>query len=315
MPALRKTLLALLALLTLALAALAINFFARLTKVTPTPDAAFHWPYYLYTPARVSEPAHLLVLPNNSGGVDDDPRHHDRLALFTTFLGHLIFSDLRTPILVPAFPRPESDWRVYTHALDRDCLTTTLPELRRLDLQLDAMIEDASTRLAQKGRTVDRKVLLMGFSASGMFANRFTVLHPDRVLAAAIGSPGGWPIAPLDEWQGQTLRYPVGVADLASLTGAPFDLETFRSVPLFFFIGDQDENDSVPYHDSYDDEDRSLVFHLFGPTPVSRWGIAEELYAAAGAQADFRLYPNLGHSPSLQTIRDVHSFFNQALGR
>jgi hypothetical protein len=39
------------------------------------------------------------------------------------------------------------------------------------------------------------------------------------------------------EWQGRSLRYPVGVADLEALTGESFDLDSFRQVPLFFFLG------------------------------------------------------------------------------
>ena len=57
--------------------------------------------------------------------------------------------------------------------------------------------DDARGRLRAHGTPTDPRVLLQGFSASAMFANRFTVLHPQRVRAATIGSPGGWPIAPV----------------------------------------------------------------------------------------------------------------------
>ena len=69
----------------------------------------------------------------------------------------------------------------------------------------------------------------------------------DRLLEehVAAGSPGGWPIAPCGEWQGRKLRYPVGIADAAELTGSAPDPEALRGVPVFVFQGGDDTNDSV----------------------------------------------------------------------
>ena len=47
-----------------------------------------------------------------------------------------------------------------------------------------------------------------------MFANRFIALHPEKVRAATIGAPGGWPISPVTEYKGVELYYPIGIADL-----------------------------------------------------------------------------------------------------
>lgn len=139
--------------------------------------------------------------------------------------------------MVPAFPLPAKYNTggavnlMNTQALDRATLSTGIVDLKRLDLQLIAMIDDAIERSSLKGITLERKVLMTGFSASGMFASRFTLLHPERVQAAAIGSPGGWPMAPTGEWNGVKLPYPVGVSDLKELVGKEFDIESLRSVP------------------------------------------------------------------------------------
>ncbi len=296
-----------------------VTFSLRLTKAAPAADAAYRWPYYLYEPLGLEDnrmfrkPIHLLVLPNNTGTTSDDPSVDDRSALATVPLSQMAFGALDVAILVPTFPRPGTHWQVYTQALDRDALLTDLPDLQRIDLQLSAMIDDATERLSRQGWTVESKVLMMGFSASAMFVNRFTVLHPERVLAAVVGSPGGWPIAPVSEWEGKTLRYPIGVADVRELTGAAFNLESFRRVPMFFFIGDQDTNDSVPYNDSYDDEDRALIYDLFGGTPVERWDDAQAIYASIGADAEFRMYPGVGHTFNLDELIAIREFFARAL--
>jgi len=276
--------------------------------------AGFGYPYYLYVPPELRDESQkkqthtILVLPNNTGKVDDDFVVHeaDVKKRMTTAGG--IASALKVAILMPVFPRPQSDWRTYTQALDRDSMVTERKEYRRLDLQMVAMIDDARKRLAEDGMKFDKRVLINGFSAQGMFANRFTFLHPNRVKAAAIGSPGGWPIAPVEKYKDKTLRYPIGVADLKTITGKKLDLKALRKVPLFVFIGSKDENDSVPFGDSYDDEDRELINPLFGKMPVDRWPISETLYKQAGLNAEFRIYPGIAHMVVPLMRDDIRAF-------
>ena len=276
--------------------------------------AGFGYPYYLYVPPELRDESQkkqthtILVLPNNTGKVDDDFAVHetDVKKRMTTAGG--IASALKVAILMPVFPRPQSDWRIYTQALDRDSMVTERKEYRRLDLQMVAMIDDARKRLAEDGMKFDKRVLINGFSAQGMFANRFTFLHPNRVKAAAIGSPGGWPIAPVEKYKDKTLRYPIGVADLKTITGKKLDLKALRKVPLFVFIGSKDENDSVPFGDSYDDEDRELINPLFGKMPVDRWPISETLYKQAGLNAEFRIYPGIAHMVVPLMRDDIRAF-------
>lgn len=284
-------------------------------RIAANPGRHFSYPYYLYVPKELinqeakRQKQTILVIPNNSGKSSDDFSFHEDDVKKRIELSTSIASALKVAILIPVFPRPGADWKIYTHALDRDTMLTPKPEYHRLDLQLVAMIDDARTRLAKKnGLKFDKRVLLNGFSAQGMFANRFTFLHPDRVKAAAIGSPGGWPIAPVATYEGKDLRYPIGVADFKEVTGRKLDLNKLRKVPLMIFVGDQDDNDSVPFDDSYDQEDRDLINPLLGKTPVSRWPISEQLYKQAGMNAQFKLYPGVKHTVSDDMRKDVRAF-------
>lgn len=295
-----------------------IEFYRHLTRVEASPEDGFYHPYYFYTPGDVKRTARngqtitLLVLPNNTGTTTDDLDQHRKSVLEDLQMMRTIAGSLDVVILEPVFPRPESDWQVYTHALDRDTLTTDIVELSRTDLQLVAMIDDATVRLEEKGWQVDDRVLMWGFSASGMFTNRFTLLHPERVKAAVIGSPGGWPIAPVETYQGECLRYPVGICDVEEITGQPVDLDTYAAVPQFFFIGGDDLNDSVPYDDSYDDEDREIIYPLFGDTPVERWDDAQAIYEEAGINAEFHVYEGVGHNPA-PALQDTVEFLRAEL--
>lgn len=283
-------------------------------RIEANAKAGFTYPYYLYVPPELKTDDEktkihtILVLPNNTGKNSDDLAVHDADVRKRMSMNGAIASLLKVAILMPVFPRPERDWRIYTHALDRDTMVTDKKEYRRLDLQMVAMIDDARSKLAKDGLTFDKRILINGFSAQGMFANRFTFLHPDRVKAAAIGSPGGWPVAPVAKYREKALRYPIGVADIKAVTGKGLDLKTLRKVPLFVFLGAKDTNDSVPFDDSYDQEDRDLIYPLFGKTPVERWAISESLYKQAGLNAEFKLYPDVPHTVSPLMRDDIRAF-------
>lgn len=152
------------------------------------------------------------------------------------------------------------------------------------------------------------QILLFGFSASGMFANRFALLHPDRVRAAAIGSPGGWPVAPVAQAEGTDLPYPLGIADVAQLTGDPVDVQAFARIPQLLFLGDEDDNDAS--ETCYFEDMRELMANDFGRTPVERWAKAEALYAQCGANATFTLYPGVGHEFTNEMREDALEFLS-----
>ncbi|HEV7904178.1 MAG TPA: hypothetical protein VGO96_10080 [Pyrinomonadaceae bacterium] len=76
---------------------------------------------------------------------------------------------LGVALLTPVFPRPQTDWKIYTHALDRDAMTTGKKEYARFDLQLIAMIDDARAKLAGGKLKFDKRVLMLG-----SFFSRYT---------------------------------------------------------------------------------------------------------------------------------------------
>jgi len=278
----------------------------------------YWWPYLLVkarslvanAPAT-TRPGALLVLPNNPGFPSED------LALLRADANCELGSALETAdaldaaVLIPLFPRP---WRFNLQALTRESLKEDLvPRFNRIDRQLIAMIDDAAAKLAAMDRPVWPRVLMAGFSASGAFANRFAMLHPDRVLAAAAGSPGGWPIAPVSDDQGEKLRYPVGIADVAKLARETINPDVLRSVRFFIFLGKNDTNDSVPFADSFAPADAELINRRFGATLQERWEPAQRLYQAAGLNAQFKEYPDAAHEFTTAMWNDDTDLFRKAL--
>lgn len=285
-------------------------------RVEAKPAKGFAYPYYLYVPKAVRESEAgsrertILVIPNTAGKVSDDFAVHEEDVKRKIGQNAVIADRAGVALLTPVFPRPQTDWRIYTHALDRDSMLTGKKEFARFDLQLIAMIDDARARFAKEKLRLDERVLMLGFSASGMFVNRFTFLHPKRVKAAVVGSPGGWAIAPAASYKGKALRYPIGTGDFQSVSGEKLDWKNLRKVPLFMFLGAEDDNDSVVFRDSYEKEDEELIFALFGKKPVERWGISKQIYRDSKLNAEFRLYPNVKHAVTKEMMEDILAFFS-----
>jgi hypothetical protein len=308
------------ALVAIAAAAMIGPYYFRVQHFPADTAAGYHADFYLYVSpgakaaASSGGPQTILVQPNNSGTNSDDPLVHRSDAWWTGWERQAIADELGVILLVPAFVRPGTDWQIYTHALDRDSLTTKRSDLVRLDLQLLAMVDQARGSLTHQGIRTDEKFLVQGYSASGMFANRFTLLHPTRVKAVAVGSPGGWPIAPAPMFDGEALPYPAGTADFETLAGKPFDSESFKSVPQLIVMGALDDNDSLDFRDGWDEAPAGLVDRLFGKDPLSRWKHSENIYKTAGTNAQFVLVDGVGHDrKALQSYST--DFFKRVLGR
>jgi hypothetical protein len=210
-------------------------------EVAANPAKGFHSPYFLYAASSIRS-KQILVIPNNTGQRNNDFSVHEASAQRTARDKRTWADILGVALIVPVFPRfdDETDGTIASQYLGRGTLESSLqkqyPNLARQDLQLIAMVDDGRERLASMGISVDSRILLWGYSASGMFVSRFVILHPERARAAAFGGHG-WTTAPVEQWDGLVLPYPYGVGDFEQLVGKPFNLDTFKKVPIYSYMG------------------------------------------------------------------------------
>jgi hypothetical protein len=287
--------------------------------VEANPEAGFNYPYFLFVPSESTEfdEVPILVEPNNTGTSTDDFERHRERARETVEGGisRSLSEELGVPLLVPVFPRPRSepvDWRHYVHQLDTETMAIDSGPLERVDRQLLAMVEDAKQQLGDWG-TLHDQIIMNGFSASGNFVNRFAALQPDSVLSVTAGGVNGMAILPLEEAKGHTLNYQIGVADLESLTGEPFDRESFASVNQFIYMGEMDGNDTISYGDAWSDEQREKALDVYGVDMLDeRFPYCQTVYDEIGASAAFKVYDRVGHTPR-PAADDVAEFHRRSI--
>lgn len=285
-------------------------------------EKGFHFPYFLFIPddASIESEIPLVVEPNNSGFLNDDLKAHiekaERTATIDYYLGNYVSRKLNLPLLVPVFPRFESDLHLYTHSLDRDIVLKQDEQLKRIDLQMLYMFEDARNRLEELGYKTDDQFLMTGFSASGTFANRFSLIHPEKVKAVAAGGINGLLMLPEKEMKGRELIYPVGTYDFEALFGKSFNPGAFQSTPQFLFMGALDENDAIPFSDAFDEPERQIIYQLLGEEmQPQRWEASQWIYDSLGIEATIQTYEGIGHEHPEPVKDDVVNFFQNVLSR
>ena len=287
-------------------------------RIAPSPERGFQFPYYLFVPKSLDADAerHLLVEMNNTGTTSDDLAVHDERAerLVRDSYANQMARKLRTPLLVPVFPRPKEQWRAYTHSLDEDTLKIRSGPLARIDLQLIAMIRDARVLLRRNGVGVRDRVFMHGYSASGVFTNRFAILHPDVVRAVAAGGVNGIPTFPAAQWRGTMLAFPVGIADIRDLTGADFDEQAYKQVSQYIYMGYLDRNDTTLSRDAFCEEHAKLIRSLIGADMGKRWLVSQSIYRELGVPAQCVTYNGSGHEIKPEMIEDVVAFFKANSG-
>ena len=281
--------------------------------------AGFNYPYFLFIPAgyQKASDSYLLVESNNTGAPNDTFSVHEKAAKIQAQsgpLGNALSRQLHIPYLVPVFPRPQKEWKVYTHMLDRDAMLWSKAPMKRIDLQLVAMISDAMSHLRAKGFKLNDQVLMAGYSSSGVFANRFACLHPELIKAYSAGGINGLLMMPFTQYNNEKLNYPIGTDDFPVITGSTFHFDAFTNVHQFLYMGETDTNDAVQMDDGYNNKEREIIYNTFGEQMLpDRWFACQLHYKIALHNAQFRTYSGVGHEMNADIMRDLLRFYTAAM--
>ena len=287
--------------------------------IPANPQAGFEYPYYLLIPNTLADlNQHYLIVETNNSGAQENLNDHieiTRSAVLGQGPGPMIASDLNLPLLMPVFPRSTQQSLVYTHALDRDTMLINDDKRQRLDLQLLRMLEDARKQLRSQKILIENKFVLVGFSASGTFSNRFAFLHPSSLLAVVSGAVNAFPMLPIAAIDETKLNYPLGIADIKEISGHEFDRSSWRSLPQMIFMGAVDDNDTFDFDDSFSKGEREIVFEHVGKDMAKRWNKSQAIYLDQTANTTLITYGQIGHWTNGRIRNDMVNFVRSSINK
>jgi hypothetical protein len=285
------------------------------------PDEKIIYKWFSYVPQglRKDETAYVLITGLSGASCD-----YEESALMAK---RMLEDRLRWPrfdefvLLVPVVPRRQ-DPHVYPVAFCLKSFHESDDFYSRADLKVNLMIDKLITDLSMDGYQISTKVVIEGYSAGGMFAQRYSLLHPERVKAIAAGSCGGNFTLPVSEYDGQPLNWPVGVNNLEELAGIEFDRDSYLGIDQYIYIGDLDTGEGGttivwnrlhptwgPQYMWESVEQMEFLHDNFGETdPVRLQNQVEYLNGIGYENIEFKLYPGAQHELNEEMINDFTSF-------
>jgi len=292
------------------------NYTTPGTLVFHEADGTIAYNWFTYIPENISKTEHnYILIAGVHGNIQADDYGEITQASRRQAEWKMLWADEHKYILlVPVIPRPDTnhvyavafDWRVFVDSTDPFC--------QRPDLKVNLMIDKFVSDLRNDGYHVDEKVFIEGFSAGGMFAQRYPLLHPERVQAIAAGHCGGAITLAESSYNGTQMDWPVGVNDFSSLVGYEFNQSAYQQVPQFIYTGDQDINNSIVVGSEDFWRTQSQVDFLnntFGYTdPVRLENQVNYLNSIGYNNITFKKYPGIGHEHTWEMREDSFAFFS-----
>jgi len=223
-------------------------------------------------------------------------------------------------LLVPVIPRGYMDGEYHYPAVfpRKAMLNSTHSFLRRPDLKINLMIDELKRLLRDNGYNINNKVFVDGFSVGSCFAQRYCLLHPERVQAIAAGQCGGAMTVPGSDYNGTDMNWPVGISDYQSLVGYGFNMSSYQQVPQFIYIGDQDNGPpstmvfyTVERGGIFTQSQIDFLNENFGDSDPVRLENQCAYMTEMGCNITFKLYPGVGHTVTSNMIADIFNFFSQ----
>ena len=179
-------------------------------------------PYLLYVPEKLDDKERLVVEANNC----ESPKYRDVVnqATNTLFKGYRILKGT-APVLVPIIPTEPN--KPYYQQLSRDAFYEENP--LHVEEELSGMIKESLDIIEQtRNVRLDDKVFMMGYSSSGVFAQRFALFHPEQIDELVIGGASGSIPVPTSK-----IEYPLGIGGLKD-----FDSDSYSKIKFRYYVGE-----------------------------------------------------------------------------
>ena len=163
-------------------------------------------------------------------------------------------SNFPSPILVPLIPSYKNS--PYFQQLSQECFSLSSDDRNyRIDEQVVRIIDKTKSILETEREIAAKdRIFLNGYSSSGVFAQRFALLHPEIVETVCIGGASGSIPIPTEK-----LDYPIGIANYEALTGKKFDLESYSKIKFRYYVGELETQNKT--HSRVDENGNPASMH------------------------------------------------------
>ncbi len=272
-------------------------------------EIPYHWYSYVSSGLSKTEPVYILVTGIRAELSDD---YDGTVNIAKGEIQDRRFLAQREGyiLLVPHIPRPATN-HIYVPAFAREVFLKSTNELfQRPDLKITLMIDQLTAELRQDGYDVQDKVFLEGFSIGGMFAQRYAILHPERVQAISAGAPGGALTLPESSFDGTEINWPAGLGDFEILTGYSFNAEAYSQIPQFIYVGENDMNTTLAWAgELWQASQIDFIESNFGNTPAEIVENQCTYLQGIGYNITYKIYPNVEHRQIDEAWDDLLLFF------
>ena len=189
--------------------------------------------YIIGIPEGMKDNVEMFVETYNSGGMETD-NYLENIRHAMTDKGNPIeksYQDFITdfPVVIPIVPSLKG-------LADFQQMSVESVKDFQIHEKVKECIDDARIQIEQiTGKKVQDKIFLCGYSASGVFAQRFALAYPELINRALIGGASGTIPVPTKK-----LKYPIGIQDYETLFGKEFDSEAYKKIQFAYYVGEKE---------------------------------------------------------------------------
>lgn len=190
-------------------------------------------PYILAVPTDIEEDYKIVLEANNLEDSNEENLLKSGLGTCRSLAN--VLRDKNSPIIVPIIP--SVDGKVpYYQQLSRETFEME-SSYKDLDKQILQIISEAKDKIFDYKKVGGQeKIFLNGYSSSGVFAQRFSLIHPEIIDTACIGGASASIPVPIESFS-----YPIGIKDYEVLFGKKFDLDEYQKIKFRYYVGEFEE--------------------------------------------------------------------------
>ncbi|MDQ7787037.1 MAG: CARDB domain-containing protein [Thermodesulfovibrionales bacterium] len=285
----------------------------------PTSERKYSYYHYIPESALMRDPVRILLYAHGSGEINTYPEMEEfiRNQEIYRILPHCdTYGYVLTVMVTPRnFSHVWPDYMMNTQNMvrwvmfDNDFDKPEYEFYKRPDLEFVKVIDDVMSFLCHNGYMAYNKVFMTGFSAGGVQSQRFSVVHPGKVAATAVGGAPGF-LYPIDTWDNTPLHYHVGIYDIGQIPYHTHSMADFMNIPHFIFVGGDDTNDALYHPDMYDDDQSDIIKTYFGANLQTRAQMFSDYLSLIGMHSTVKIYPGIGHVYTQDMLTDTFTFFD-----